>query len=49
MRGVHTVLREGQTALEGARTTAEGGTHDTSLCQFQGVTVWVESTSPKVS
>jgi hypothetical protein len=32
-----------------ARTGGDGGVHNGSLRQFQGLTVWLESTPPKMS
>jgi hypothetical protein len=39
----------GRTSIGRAHTGGDGGAHDGSLCQFQGGTLWVESTLPKVS
>jgi hypothetical protein len=47
--GGRTGIGRACTGIGRARTGEYGGAHDGSLCQFQVVTMWVESTPPKVS
>jgi hypothetical protein len=50
VEGARTANREGgRMDIGRARTGGDGGVHNGSLRQFQGLTVWLESTPPKMS